>query len=188
LLGRDGRLIFQPSPPKDKRARRVGGLFFIWNETTHSGYVLSEALQGYAPIQSDAGAASPLNITKEGIQEDIDGHSCHRYAAVVALNNGLNARLTLWQADDAGHFPIRIETASGPDRITLDFSEVRLEYAALKLFFPPEGFTAYGSSVVMMNELIARESNLAEKNQTGQFDEPTDVRPANIHQPDPSLH
>ena len=27
----------------------------------------------------------------------------------MVLNNGLKARLTLWQADDAGHFPVRIE-------------------------------------------------------------------------------
>ena len=38
LLGRDGRLVFQPSLPiKGKREQREGGLFFIWDETTASG-------------------------------------------------------------------------------------------------------------------------------------------------------
>jgi hypothetical protein len=177
LLGREGRLIFQPTLHiKGKRARTEGGLFFIWDETKHSGYVLSEALQGYAPIKSDAGAASQLSITKEGIQADVNGHPCHRCGAVVVLNNGLEARLTLWQADDVKHFPVRIEAGNGPNHMTLDFSEIRLESPAQELFLPPDGFTAYASSIALMNELIVRDSSLAKKYQTGEFDEPADVR------------
>jgi hypothetical protein len=187
LLGREGRLIFQPALRiKGKRARAVGGLFFIWDVTKQSGYVLSEALQGYAPIKSDAGPAGQINIIKEGIQADVNGHPCHRCAAVVVWNNGHTTHLTLWQADDAGHFPVRIETANGPDHMTLDFSEIRLEFPAQGIFLPPDGFTAYASSIALMNELIVRESSMAIKYQTGEFDEPTDVRSSTWHQ-DPSL-
>jgi hypothetical protein len=182
LLGREGRLVFQPMLPiKGKRARTEGGLFFIWDETKHSGYVLSEALQGYAPIQSDVEAAGPLHITKEGIQEDVNGHPCHRGEAVVALNNGLKTRLTLWQADDAGHFPVRIEAVNGLSHMTLDFSGIRLEYPAQGLFLPPDGFTAYASSVALMNELIVRDASLAENHQFGEKEEPADVRSGNWH-------
>ncbi len=187
LLGREGHLIFQPALAlKGKKARTIGGLFFIWDETKHSGYVLSEALQGYAPIKSDAGAASSLNLAKEGIPEEVNGHPCHRREAVVTLNNGREARVTLWQADDMKHFPVRIETVSGPSRMTLDFTAIRLESPAEGLFLPPDGFTAYASSVALMNELIIRESSAAKKNQAGEFDEPTDVRSSNWHQ-DPVL-
>jgi hypothetical protein len=187
LLGRDGRLIFQPALAiKGKRARQEGGLFFIWDETKQSGYVLSEALQGYAPIKSDTGTGQ-LSINKVGIQEDVNGHPCHRYEAFVTLDNGLKARLTLWQADDAGHFPVRIESVNAPNHMTLDFSDIHLEYPDQKLFLLPDGFIAYASSVALMNELIVRDSNMAKKYQTGEFDEPTDVRSSNWHQQDPSL-
>jgi hypothetical protein len=175
LLGREGRLVFQPTLPiKGKRARTEGGLFFIWDETKHSGYVLSEALQGYAPIKSDVEAGGRLNITKESIQENVNGHPCHRSEAVVELNNGLKARFTLWQADDAGHFPVRIEAVNGLNKMTLDFSEIRLEYPAQGLFLPPDGFTVYASSVALMNELIVRDASFAEKHQFGENDEPAD--------------
>jgi hypothetical protein len=188
LLGREGRLIFQPALAiKGKRARAEGGLFFLWDETKHSGYVLSEALQGYAPIKSDTEAGSQLNITKDGIREDVNGHPCHRCEAVVLLDNGLTARLTLWQADDARHFPVRIEAVNGLNHMTLDFSEIHLEYPDQKLFLLPDGFTAYASPVALMNELIVRDSSLAKKYQTGEFDEPTDVRSSNWHQTNPDL-
>jgi hypothetical protein len=188
LLGRDGRLIFQPTLPiKGKRARTEGGLFFIWDETKHSGYVLSEALQGYAPIYSDNESTGQLDIIKEGIQDNVNGHPCHRCEADVMLNNGLKARLTLWQADDAGHFPVRIETDEGPRHLTLDFSEIRLEYPSQELFLPPDGFTPYASSVALMNELIVRDSSLAKVHQFGESDEPAAVKVDNWQGPTSSV-
>ncbi len=181
LLGREGRLVFQPTLPiKGKRARTEGGLFFIWDETKHSGYVLSEALQGYAPVKSEVEAAGQLNISKEGIQAVVNGHPCHRCEAAVTLNNGLKVRLTLWQADDAGHFPVRIEAVNGPDQMTLNFSEIRLEYPDRGLFLPPDGFTPYATSVSLMNELIVRDASLARKYQLGS-DEPATVHSGNWH-------
>jgi hypothetical protein len=175
LLGREGRLVFQPTLPiKGKRARTEGGLFFIWDETKHSGYVMSEALQGYAPIKSDIAPAGQLNITKESIHEDINGHPCHRCQAEVVLNNGLKARLILWQADDAGHFPVRIEAVEGTNHMTLDFSGIRLEYPARELFLPPDGFTPYASSIALMNELIVRDASFAKKHQFDENIEPVD--------------
>jgi hypothetical protein len=166
LLGRDGRLVFQPTLPiKGKRARTEGGLFFIWDKTKNSGYVMSEALQGYAPVKSSVPTTGQLSISKDGIREDVNGHQCHRCAAVVGLNNGLQAHLTLWQADDAGHFPVRIEAVEGASRMTLDFSEIRLESPARELFLPPDGFTPYASSVALMNELIVRDAALVQKHE-----------------------
>jgi len=173
-------LIFQPTLViKGKRARTEGSLFFIWDEKKHSGYVLSDALQGYAHIQSDVEAASQLTIAKEGIQENVNGHPCHRCEAVVVLDNGLKARLTLWQADDARYFPVRIEAVNGPNRMTLNFSEIRLEYPAQQLFLPPDGFTAYATSAALMNELIVRDASLARR--PGEFGEPNEVHSGNWH-------
>ena len=182
LLGRDGRLVFQPTLPlKGKRAQREGGLFFIWDETKGSGYVMSEALQGYAPIHSDSDASGQLDISKDGIQEIINGHPCHRCDAVVLLNSGLKSRFTLWEADDTGHFPIRIESTENPTHMTLDFSDIRLEYPAQELFLPPDGFTPYASSIDLMNELIVRDTSLAKKHEFGEAEEPASVRLGDYH-------
>jgi len=176
LLGREGRLLFQPTLSlKSERARTEAGWLFVWDETKHSGYVMSEALQGYAPIEPDIEAAGPLNITEKSSREDVNGHPCHQCEGVVLLNNGLEARLTLWQADDVKHFPVRIEAANGPNRMTLDFSEIRLETPARELFLPPDGFIAYVSSTALINELLFRDANVAQKHKAD------DIHPSNWH-------
>jgi hypothetical protein len=106
---------------------------------------------------------------------------------VVPLNTGLKARLILWQADDARHFPVRIEAVNGPQRMTLDFSGVHLEYPAQQLFLPPDGFTAYASSVALMNELIIRDASLAKKYGTSEFGDPADVHSGAWRQPGPGV-
>jgi hypothetical protein len=187
LLARDGRLLFQPTLAiKGKRAKTEGGLFFIWDENRHSGYVMSEALQGYAAIQANAPAPAGLNINNEGIKEDVNGHPCHRCQALVTTDDGAKLRLTLWEADDLHHFPIRIQTLDGLSRLTIDFSDVRQETPSRELFLPPDGFTAYASSVALMNELIVRDARLARKYEETSFDGPSDVRQSNW-QPQPNI-
>ncbi len=189
LLGRDGVLLYQPTLAiKGKRARTEGGLFFLWDETRHGGYVMSEALQGYAPLPANSTTASGFAIANEGIREDVDGHPCHRCQAIITLDNGEKMRLTLWQADDQSHFPLRIESLGGMNRVTLNFSDVRVQYPNHNLFLPPDGFTAYPTSAALMNELIVRDSTLSKKPPPGGFDEPTERPPANLadirrHQP-----
>ena len=164
LLGREGKFIFQPSPVvKSKRADTAGGMFFIWDEGKHSGYVLSEALQAYAPITPDFEAAGQFTITNEGIQQVVNNLPCHRCKATVILDRGIKAQLTLWRTDDARNFPVRIEAANGSDRMVLDFSEIRLETPSRELFLPPDGFTVLESSTALMNELIVREASVAKK-------------------------
>jgi hypothetical protein len=185
LLERDGRFIYQPTLQlKGKRARQEGGLFFIWNDAQRSGYVLSEALQGYAPINPEL-AASNAAITmldKPGIEEKIAGHDCRRREATIPAPDGTDAHLVLWEAEDQRHFPVRAEWNHGTERMTLDFSEVRLELPPEQLFHPPDGFTSYPSAVALMNELIVRGAVLEKKSQSeDEFTEPSDVRNPNWH-------
>jgi hypothetical protein len=182
LLGREGVLLFQPTLAlKGKRKQTEGGLFFIWDEKMHSGYVMSEALQAYAPISPLVVRAARLNFTQEGVQEEIDGHPCHRREALVELDDGRKERMTLWEADDDKHFPVRIEAMKGIERMTLNFSEVRLEYPAQELFLPPDGFTSYASATAMMNELIVRDASYAKKSSGPDLDQPVDSRSGNWH-------
>lgn len=175
VLGRDGKLIFQPElAVKGKRAKTEGGLFFIWDTTQHTGFVMSEALQSYAPLTSSATQeqGTALTLAREGIQRDVNGHHTHQCEAVIDLSNGQKQLVTLWQADDERHFPVRIEMVNGFGRTTLDFSQIRRESPSQDLFMPPEGFTPFNSAVAMMNELIVRDSRLIKARGAGEFTEP----------------
>ena len=161
LLGRQGTLAFQPaSAVKGKRARREGGLFFIWSETLHSGYVLSDALQAYAPT---AASVAPTNVALQSsaaVEEEANGHRCRRMEAIVQCGDGSSERFQVWQAQDAKSFPVRIRTEAGARELRLEFSDLRLELPPAQVFAPPDGFIRYDTPVVLMNDLIIRESAL----------------------------
>jgi hypothetical protein len=51
LYGADHVLVFAPDPDPEAHKDAPEELFtFIWNTSAGSGYVLNEALQGYAPV------------------------------------------------------------------------------------------------------------------------------------------
>jgi hypothetical protein len=164
VLGREGSLIYQPvNAVKGKRARSEGGMFFIWNEAAHTGFVLSDPLQAYAPAASKLQPTHVTLNTSGAVEEQANGHPCRRLEAVVESSDGSTERFTVWQAEDARHFPVRIQTASGPGQITLNFSDVRLELPPTQIFAPPEGFVKYNTPVALMNELIVRQTDMARR-------------------------
>jgi hypothetical protein len=162
LIGRMGRVIYQPwTTAKIKKEKFYrGGMFFIWDIDDQKGYVLSEALQGYAPIGSPTGVTNQVPVTKDMVSENVNGHPCHRGEFILSLADGSSARLTEWRADDLQHFPVRVRVERPGRTITLDFSNVRLSPPDQGLFFPPTVFTKYPSSMALINELMIRESAL----------------------------
>jgi hypothetical protein len=166
LLGRQGSLIYQPeNSVKGKRARSEGGMFFIWNETSHSGFVLSDPLQAYAPASANV---QPTNVMRNAIgatQEEANGHPCRQIEAVVQSSDGSSARFRVWEALDAKNFPVRIQTPPGPRQMTLNFADLRLELPPAEVFGPPDGFIKYETPVALMNELIIRQSSLSKQNE-----------------------
>ena len=164
LIGRQGRLIFQPSYSDRKLPKDAAtGLFFIWDGNQERGYVLSEELQGYAPIVSNLKITQLSVDSNDTALESIQGRPCHRVQVAVALSDGSKARFLEWQADDLKRFPLRLRSLDTPTPITLDFSDVRLEYASPQLFNPPDGFTQYASAIALMNELMIRQSTLKQR-------------------------
>jgi hypothetical protein len=164
LLGREGSFIFQPqSAIKGKRARSEGGMFFVWNEIAHAGFVLSDPLQAYAPSLA---AVQPTNVVLNStgaIEEEVNGHPCRRIEALVQSSDGSTERFKIWEAEDAKFFPIRISTSPGPREMVLNFSDLRLELPPAQLFGPPDGFVRYETPVALLNELIVRQSALAKR-------------------------
>jgi hypothetical protein len=166
LLGREGLLIFQPqSAVKGKRARSEGGMFFIWNEEGHAGFVLSDPLQAFAPTSVQVRPTNVVFDTAGAVEEEANGHPCRRIEAVVKSSDGSSERFKIWEAEDAKYFPVRISTPPGPREMVLNFAEVRLELPPAQLFGPPDGFTRYDTPVSLVNELIIRQSALAKRNE-----------------------
>jgi hypothetical protein len=175
LLGRQGSLIFQPAAEvKGKRRRSEGGMFFIWNETDHAGFVLSDPLQAYAPDSTSVQATNVALNSAGAVEETANGHPCRRIEAMVQSSDGSSARFTIWQAEDAKHFPVRIQSQTGAEEMTLNFSDLRLELPPSPLFGPPDGFVKYDTPVALMNELIVRQSAIAKANER----KPMELNPA----------
>ena len=183
VIARQGRLIFQPfSTAKIKKGKIVrGGMFFIWDAARQRGYVLSEALQGYAPIAppSQITIVTPENMAQPPA-EPVNGHPCHRSGKRLVLRDGSTAELTEWRADDLKGFPVRVRVESGGQVVTADFSEVRLEVPGMELFAPPGGFTEYASGTALINELMIRESTMKQGPSGGST---PGEQPANFRQP-----
>ncbi len=187
LLQRNGRLVFQPDQIVVKKKRPTAGLIFIWDANLRQGWTMSEALQGYAPVE---GALSATNVqfdSAAGIPEMIDNHPCHRYEARVGCSDGSVALYKVWQADDLRHFPVRIQSDTGGKPMTLDFSDVLFDPPSETLFNPPDGFVRYSSPVALMNELIIRETTVGEEHEPTEYSGPP-PRSATVAQPLPAQY
>jgi hypothetical protein len=182
LIERRGQLIFQPLTTANIKKGRIvrGGMYFIWDSAGQRGYVVSEALQGYAPISAPSRVTLVTPGNKEPVAEQANGHACHRIEKMASLSDDSTAKLTEWSADDLNRFPVRVRTESQGRQITLDFSEIRLDIPPPELFVPPGGFTQYASAAALINELMIRESSL-KKGPVGES--PAAGQPANPHEP-----
>src|SRR5581483_1590479 len=156
LLGQQSHLFFAPT---------VGDRSFIWDATQNSGYILSEALQGCAPIASavqithvaeTAGVAGP-------VLESVNGRPCHRTQAVISSSDGSTARFIVWRPLEADRFPARIKSMNGSPQLTINFFDARRESLAQKLFLPPDGFTKYATAETIRDELQMRQKAVGKK-------------------------
>ncbi len=163
LLGRGELLLFAPEPQSlDKRLRSVG-LGFIWNVRENSGYMLSETLQGFAPIGFSVRYTNVLATRTASMPERVEGHACTQDEVQVASSEGAVTRVQLWRAIDMKGFPVRIVGGPKPVTQTLTLSKIRLEAPPADLFAPPQGFTRYVTADQMMSELTLRQHNLKKR-------------------------
>jgi hypothetical protein len=163
LIGRRGQIIFQPLTTANARNGKIvrGGMLFIWDAGRQSGFVVSEALQGFAPIAASSQITNIMPATPPPpASEAVKGHRCRRIESVSSLSDGSSVKLTEWRADDLNRFPVRMRAESGGRRMTVDLSEIRLDIPAPELFVPPVSFTQYASGAALINELMIRESSL----------------------------
>jgi hypothetical protein len=153
LLAQGGHLLFAPDQ---------GDKTFIWDVPQHNGYVLSESLQGYAPVASELQITGVLTTSQiAGAASDrVNGQAGHEAEISISLNDGSTARFTVWRAANFGDLPVRVKSLTASTPFELNLSEVRRETFAPGLFQPPDGFAKYGSPELMNTELLARKSKL----------------------------
>ncbi len=163
LLGEGSQLLFAP---------KVGDRSFIWDATQNSGYILSEALQGFAPITS---AARITNIVENAgpagpVLEAVNGLPCHRVEVMVSSSDGSTASFALWRTIGANQIPVKIKSINGPTQMIITLYDFRRETLAQKLFLPPDGFTQFASANGMRDELQMRQKSVGKKIINNEFE------------------
>jgi hypothetical protein len=158
LLGRGDKFFFAPAPKSFARKEaRLAGFSFIWDVSENRGYLLSEALQGYAPLSANSHFTNILSRPNGAVAKTVSGHECQAEEVSIHSSGGSTAQFEVWRANDLKAFPIRILTANPANSPALNFSNVKLEPPSLRLFQPPDGFTKYESPEGMMSEMAMRQ-------------------------------
>jgi hypothetical protein len=165
LLGRGTKLLYAPeSDETTDTHHKPGGYSFIWDVAESKGYVLSEALQGYAPVSAVLHVTNVAIDIGQSAAQRISGHPCESARATVRMLDGSSAGFELFRAIDLNGFPIKIESATNAMVFTLNLSKIRIEQPQADIFSPPEGFTKYPTPEAMADELAARQNNLRRRN------------------------
>ncbi len=165
LLGRNGKLLFAPDSDEATEPRQPGEYSFIWDVAQSQGYVLSEALQAYAPVNSALHVTNLQSSPRNPASERFAGHSCEGAIVTAITVEGSTNSFEVLRAVDLGGFPLRIENATNAAPFVLSLSKIKFETPSAAVFAPPDGFTKYPSAQTMADELAAREHNLRRKSQ-----------------------
>jgi hypothetical protein len=177
LLGQGAKLRFEPEAKGSAdKAQRVAGFSFLWDVAEGRGYILSETLQGYAPLSPSLRATNVVRQANRAASQRLEGHSCDLEVATVQRSDGSGVGFQVWRATDLGGLPMRIATVTNAAPLTLSLSRVRLEPMPPEVFAVPNGFTKYASLEAMLTELTVRQHNLR-RTERNQGDLGIDVEP-----------
>lgn len=167
LLSRGNKLLFAPRAGESAdKPERAGGFMFIWDATAGTGFVVSEALQGYAPVSSEMRVTHITAQPRPGTGQKVAGHSCTVSDVTMQLNDGTTAAFEVARATDLNSLPVQLRSRGSTNSVarTVTLSKVRLQAPAAELFAPPDGFTRYSSPEAMADEIAARKRNLRRGN------------------------
>ncbi len=152
LLGQGSKLLYAPGNGKE---------IFLWDVVQRRGYLVHEALQGYAPF-SAPGLITNIVATEEtsagSAAAPVNGHPARPTEVTVLLNTGAADKYKVFCANDFGDFPVRIKARDTNAPYTLDLADLRLEQLSPHLFQPPEEFTKYSSVEALLSEIAARQA------------------------------
>lgn len=167
LLSRGNKVLFAPHQAESKdKSERAGGFMFIWDVPAGTGFVISEALQGYAPFSNEMRVTNVTALPRPGTGQKMAGHSCIMSDVTMQSNDGTTAEFEVARASDLGNVPVQMSSHATTNMIarTVTLSKILPQAPAPDLFAPPEGFTRYSSAEAMADEIAARKRNLRRGN------------------------
>jgi len=147
-----GRLYFESRPDDRKVADRFS---LIWDTAKNSGWVMSEALQGVAPISGTNPSTVLMGIPE--VAGRLAGYPVGQTQATLAGSNGQTVACRVWPAPEWHQLALKIEPLAGAEPVTLELSRLRLEVPAETLFLPPDDFAKYAGATALLDELISRQ-------------------------------
>lgn len=158
LLGRGTRLLFAPQSDKkiDKKSPPPG-FSFIWDVAEHRGWLLSEALQGYAPVSARAVLTNMTAGAAVSSARQVQGHVCQQQLVTFELSNGVTNDYQVLRATDLKGFPVEIVSTQGSTPLVITLSQIQFEVPPENLFAPPDSFAKYDSPEAMVDELAMRQ-------------------------------
>jgi hypothetical protein len=156
LFGHHEKLLFARRPLQIEGSTEALGVAYILDISRGRGWLLSDALQGFAPLTITNSATNLVELPV-GPETDVEGFRCRTSRATVALSEGYSVSFQLSRAEVFKGFPVRITVVSNAIPANLTFTKVRLENPPADLFEPPRGFTVYPSASAMLNECLKRQ-------------------------------
>ena len=142
------------------RALKENDFGLIWDAAANQGYVFSEALQGYAPIESVVRFTNLLTQTLGPPAEHIDGHPVDQANVTVFCSNGEIASFHRLTAHDLDDLPLRVKSLNRPQPFVLALTKLQRGAVAEELFLPPVDFTKYENEAAMLTELGLRQQGV----------------------------
>lgn len=165
LLCRGSKLFFAPESSGGSKQKARGGTFnFIWDVANNSGYVLSEALQGYAPVSAQTVVTNVVQGAEADSARQVQGHVCQQQRVTFELSNGFTNEYEVLRAKDLKGFPVELISVQGSNPLVITLSQIRFETPPENLFSPPDSFAKYDSPEAMVDELAMRQRLLRRRN------------------------
>jgi hypothetical protein len=151
LLARGSRLAFFP---KERAEKEGSGFSYVWDVATGSGFVLSEALQAYAPVSTS------VSVTNMSVRSAVSLSASEPEPCVVYMSDGSSAQFQVWRQGARSQVPTKIASVRLSPPVNLTLSKIRLGLPPASEFSPPDGFSKYPTPAALANELAARRHNL----------------------------
>lgn len=162
FTGAGSKLAFLPELSKSVARNAQAKMIFVWDTAQGSGYMLNDALQGYAPFSGTVRYTNLVESKQGSAREQIAGHECEKENAMVVGNDGSTNLLQVWRTMDLPGFAVRVEGGTNATANRLTMTKIQFGLPA-EFLMSSEGFTKYDSPDAMVTELVARQHNLRKK-------------------------
>jgi hypothetical protein len=132
----------------------------IWNTSTQTGFLSSEAIQGIAPLNSsNIGPPTPTERIKVG-QEMIKDSLHHVYTASVTRLGESSLTHRVWVVANNPGLPTKVDFQWSTHRKVATFGKAKPTQFTAANFEKPEGLSSYPSPQTMLSALLRRQAGL----------------------------